>query len=112
MKKISYFLIVMCFSDFASAQLIRKTEPVDFRATKTEAQIEVGQYRPQEKEINYILGHYTDGELRNYARALNMQEIETARANGEKIPEKLSEETLKSREKIGEYLRSYFKLPY
>ena len=112
MRKILYMLILLGLTSSANAQLIRKVEPVDFRSTRTEAEIEVGQQRPQEKNIRYILEHYTDGELRNYARALNMQEIESARASGSAMPEKLTEETLSSREKIGEYLRKHSEISY
>ncbi|MDY6004583.1 MAG: hypothetical protein SPJ02_03430 [Parabacteroides sp.] len=112
MKIILSIMLLLAFSCSANAQLFKKTEPKFYAKEYTDAQIEVGQYRPMEKNIKYMLEHSTDGELRNYAKKLNAQEIAEAKAKGEPVPEKLSEETLKSRKKIGEYLRSYIKIPY
>lgn len=109
MKEIICIAVCLIFANEAGAQLIRRTEPL---APRTAAQISVGQYRPIEKNINYMLEHYTDGELRNYAKMLNKQEIENAKKNNLPVPEELSEDVLKSRKKIGEYLRSYFQIPY
>lgn len=115
MKKI-LLIIAMAFignySSSANAQLFKKTEPKFFSKEYNDAQVKVGQYRPIEKNINYMLEHYTDGELRSYAKTLNEQAIKMAKEKGEPEPEKLSEETLKSRKKIGEYLRTYFNIPY
>lgn len=110
MKVILYVLAANIFVFTANAQLIHKIEPVNINSQRTEAQREVGKYRPMEKNIEYMLEHYTDGELRNYAKALNQQQIDAAKAAKMQIPEKLSEETLKSRKKIGQYLRSYFNI--
>ena len=112
MKKILMLIAFTVFSVSANAQLFKKTEPKVFSKEYTSEQIEVGKYRQMEKEINYMLAHYTDGELRNYAKTLNEQAISSAKASGEPLPEKLSEDTLKSRKKIGEYLRTYFNIPY
>ena len=112
MKIILPIMFLLAFSCSANAQLFKKTEPKFYAKEYTDAQIEVGQYRPMEKNIKYMLEHSTDGELRNYAKKLNAQKIAEAKAKGEPVPEKLSEETLKSRKKIGEYLRSYIKIPY
>ena len=109
MKKLVFFLAFMIFANIADAQIIRRTEPLK---KSSEAQVTVGQYRPMVKNIDYMLEHYTDGELRNYAKALNRQEIESAKNEGREVPEELSEDVLKSRKKIGEYLRSYFNVPY
>lgn len=112
MKKIVFFLLAAVISNTADAQLFRKTEPVHYDRQSTDSQKRVGKFRPVEKDIDYILEHYTDGELRNYAKTLNTKAIETAKANGDPLPEKLSEDTLRNRKKIGEYLRSYFEIPY
>ena len=112
MKNLFYVLVVLMFAEFANAQLIREAEPVDYHNTRTASQIEVGKYRPDEKELNFVLEHYTDGELRNYARVLNMQQIEEAKAAGKPVPEKISEEILQDRAKLAEYIRSCYNLPY
>lgn len=112
MKGIFSFILVAFFTFSAEAQLIRKTEPVDINAQRSEAQKVVGRYRPIEKNIKYMMEHYTDGELRNYAKILNKQQIDEAKAKGEPLPELLSEETLESRKKIEEFLRSYFGIDY
>lgn len=110
MKKIIVNVAICCvLTNIAQAQIIRRSEPL---ASRTAAQVSVGQYRPMVKNIDYMLEHYTDGELRNYAKSLNQQEIEDAKKNNQPVPEKLDEDVLKSRKKIGEYLRSYINVPY
>lgn len=112
MKKILCLVITTIFACTAHAQLFQRINPVDIDNQRTPAQKEIGRHRPMEKNIDFMLEHYTDAELRNYAKALNQQQIDAAKATGAPIPEKLSEETLKSRKKIGEYLRAYFNIYY
>lgn len=112
MKILFYCLLVFAITETAEAQVFRKTAPRNISAERTAAQIEVGQSRMMKKNIDYMLEHYTDGELRNYAKSLNLQAIDAANRHGEQPPAKLSEETLNSRQKIGEYLRSYFGIDY
>lgn len=110
MKKFVCLALLCVLASVAEAQLFRKTEGVDLNVQRSNAQKVVGRYRPIEKNIEFMMEHYTDGELRNYVKALNQAQIDSAKANGEPLPEKLSEDTLKSRKKIEEFLRAYFNI--
>ncbi len=112
MKKMIYFIAITFFVCSANAQIIREAEPVDYHNIRTPSQIEVGAYRPREKEIDYIVEHSTNGELRDYAKMLNMKEREEAKLAGITLPEKLSDEILNDKEKLIEYIRSCYKFPY
>lgn len=65
-----------------------------------------------EKDLQYMLDHYSDAELRNFAISLNKAQIVAAKQNNLPIPQKLSKETLNSREKIANYLRSLYNYEY
>lgn len=67
------------------------------------------------RSLNYMLENYTDRQLRTFAKSINHTEIVNAKKLHEKdsevvIPEELSEETLGSREKLGEYLREHYSI--
>ncbi len=65
-----------------------------------------------EKDLQYMLDHYSDAELRNFAISLNRAQIIAAQQNNLSIPQKLSNETLNNREKIADYLRSLYDYKY
>lgn len=65
-----------------------------------------------EKDLQYMLDHYSDTELRNFAISLNNAQIIAAKQNNLPIPQKLSKETLNNREKIANYLRSLYDYKY
>ena len=112
MKKFLIAIFTILFISSANAQLFRRISPEAAKYEPSDAEITVGRYRPLEKNLDFVLETYTDGELRNYATMVNNLAIEQAEKNGEPIPAELSEETLKSRKNIENYLRSYFNIPY
>lgn len=117
--KVLYLLIFAAFVQNASAGEITRYVK---KNTETETivgnsniispdKVSVAQY-PLDKSLHDVLESYSDAELRNLAIAYNQAEITEARRNHKPVPPKLDSETLGSREKIGEYLRSIYQYQY
>lgn len=64
------------------------------------------------KDIAYLTDNYTLPELAKFAVKVNKAQIALAKRNGTTPPAKLTRETLSSKEKIAEYLRSQYKFSY
>ena len=73
--------------------------------------VSTAQY-PLDQSLRDMLDSYSDAELRNLAKAYNQAEITAAKRNNKPVPPELDAETLGSREKIGEYLRSIYQYQY
>ena len=96
-----------------------------FRAPKKEKEIETTdvlyvippqqiadvQY-PSDKNVQYMLDNYSLERMAQYAIRLNSAQIKAAEAQGTPAPAKLSRETLQSKDKIAEYLRSLYRYEY
>lgn len=67
---------------------------------------------PSEKSIQYMLDNYSLERMAQYAIRLNSAQIKAAEAQGTPVPAKLSRETLQSKDKIAEYLRSLYRYEY
>lgn len=65
-----------------------------------------------EKNIQYMLDNYSLERMAQYAVRLNQAEIKAAEMQGTQIPAKLSPETLQSKDKIAQYLRSLYRYEY
>ena len=68
--------------------------------------------RSTNNEIEYMIENYSLPELARYAVNLNKQQIKEAQAGGSEVPDKLTKEILSDRQKISEYLRSFYKFSY
>lgn len=68
--------------------------------------------RSANNEIEYMIENYSLPKLAQYAVHLNQLQIKEAKASGDTIPPKLTKEILSDRQKIGEYLRSFYKFSY
>lgn len=68
--------------------------------------------RPMERDVQYILNTYSDAQLRQYVVALNKSQILTAKQAKTAVPEKISNSVLQDREKMAEYLRSFYQYKY
>ena len=64
------------------------------------------------KEIQYMIDNYSLEKMAQMAKQLNNAMRRQAMLTGEPLPPKLTEETLSSKEKIGEYLRSQYEYHY
>lgn len=68
--------------------------------------------RSTNNEIEYMIENYSLPELARYAVHLNKLQIKEAKLSGKVPPAKLTKEILSDRQKIGEYLRSFYKFSY
>lgn len=68
--------------------------------------------RSFERELLYMMTHYSDAELRRLAVSLNRHEILIAKKNNQVPPEKLDDSVLSNREKIADYIRSIHQYKY
>ena len=64
------------------------------------------------QSLDYIESNYSDKELKHLVVSLNKSEILAARQNNTAAPQPLSSDVLNSREKMLEYLHSYYQYKY
>lgn len=67
---------------------------------------------PQDTEIDYMIEHYSQPELAKYAIEMYKTEVRNAKLKGIEPPEKPTREMLEDKQKIGEYLRNFYKFSY
>lgn len=68
--------------------------------------------RPMEQDVQQILNTYSDAQLRQYVVALNKSQILAAKQAKTAVPAKISNSVLQDREKMAEYLRSFYQYKY
>lgn len=68
--------------------------------------------RATNNEVDYMVEHYSLPELARYAIQINKLQIKEAQKSGTTPPAKLTKEILSDKQKIGEYLRSFYKYTY
>ena len=66
----------------------------------------------QNNEIEYMIEHYSQPELAQYAVEMYKAEVRNDKLTGKQIPPKPTREMLADKQKIGEYLRSFYKYSY
>ena len=64
---------------------------------------------PLFQSLDYIENNYSDKELKQLVVSLNKSEISAAKQNNTAAPEPLSSDILNNRQKMLEYLHSYYK---
>lgn len=64
------------------------------------------------KEIEYMIQHYSTPELAKIAIQLNRAQTAIAKKNRQIPPARLTKEILTNKEKIADYLRSQYKFSY
>ncbi|MBR1824973.1 MAG: hypothetical protein IJ770_00095 [Alphaproteobacteria bacterium] len=66
----------------------------------------------QNGEIDYMIENYSQPELAQYAVEMYKAEVRVAKQKGTELPPKPTKEMLADKQKIGEYLRSFYKFSY
>lgn len=66
----------------------------------------------QDSEIDYMVEHYSQPELAQYAVEMYKAEVRNAKLTGKALPPRPTREILSDKQKIGEYLRSFYKYSY
>lgn len=66
----------------------------------------------QNDEIDYMIENYSQPELAKYAVEMYKAEVRAAKLKGAELPPQPTKEMLADKQKIGEYLRSFYKFSY
>ena len=66
----------------------------------------------QDSEIEYMIENYSQPELAQYTVEMYKTAVRNAKINGNELPPKPTREILNDKQKIGEYLRSFYKFTY
>lgn len=64
------------------------------------------------REINYMVEHYSVPQMAKYVIDVNKAQIATAKMNGNPLPPRLTKEILSDKNKMADYLRSQYKFSY
>ena len=98
---------------FASAAFAQEVDLKNVQEANVVSPRNIAQaQRSTNNEIEYMIENYSLPELARYAVHLNKLQIKEAQASGSEVPAKLTKEILSDRQKIGEYLRSFYKFSY
>lgn len=66
----------------------------------------------QDSEIEYMITNYSQPELAQYTIEMYKTAVRSAKLTGKELPPKPTREMLADKQKIGEYLRSFYKYSY
>ena len=112
MFKIAAFTFLVSFSALSVCQ----AQAVDIDSVKNlnlpSPRSIVQAQRASNSEIDYMIENYSLPELARFAVQLNQQQIKEAEMRGATPPARLTKAILADKQKIGEYLRSFYKFSY
>ena len=92
----------------ASAQTISKANEPNIAPPEQIADLQ----NTQDLEIEYMLANYSQPELAKYTIEMYKAAARNAKLTGKELPPKPTREMLADKQKIGEYLRSFYKYSY
>lgn len=68
--------------------------------------------RYSNREINYMVEHYSTPQMAKYVIQVNKAQIAAAKRDGTPVPPRLTKEILSDKNKMADYLRSQYKFRY